>query len=420
MTAGLNSPLLYGKLSTRDCNYAHPTKRNRISLLSSGNLSTMRTAYLKPLFATSVLLASLFLNAQPNQTGLDLTYVYSGIEVGSKGVKMSLLEIGKNARNNGSFHILKDTSINTDFISFSSPTFHATLNSLISLYDVAVKEYNISPDKIFTVVSSGVQMQAEKDMKREWINLLIDSFRLSINDPKRQVEVIDALQEGRLSHLGIVPESKRFSTFLIDIGSGNTKGGYFPYDNTKDFRLFNLNWGTKSVANATEKRCEEFDKTISNFNRQLYRVLVAAEEQEIIYAVNASGAYNMNDYIAFSGGIAWAVATLIKPEMTNTSIVTVTYDEVQQFYEKLYKNYSSLSGDVLPNSPKVAGTDKALAARDIKRVHKVFDQRSMLAGTGLLLKIMRQFKSVFETKQFYLVKNGQVGWISAYVDQHTD
>jgi hypothetical protein len=397
-----------------------PTNETGFHYFHLENLSTMRTAYLKPLFATSVLLASIFVYAQPNQTGQDLTYVYSGIEVGSKGVKMSLLEIGKNARNSGAFHILKDTSINTDFISFSAPTFHATLNSLTSLYDVAAREYNISPDKIFTVVSSGVQMQAAKDMKSDWINMLIDSFRLKINDPKRQVEVIDALQEGRLSHLGIVPEAKRFSTFLIDIGSGNTKGGYFPYDNTKDFRLFNLNWGTKSVANATEKRCEEFDKTITNFNKQLYRVLVAAEEQEIVYAVNASGAYNMNDYIAFSGGIAWAVATLIKPEMANSSIVTVTYDEVQQFYEKLYKNYSSLSADVLPNAPGVAGAEKAIAAREIKRVHKVFDQRSMLAGTGLLLKIMRQFKSVFETKQFYLVKNGQVGWISAYVDQHTD
>jgi hypothetical protein len=30
---------------------------------------------------------------------------------------------------------------------------------------------------------------------------------------------------------------------------------------------------------------------------------------------------------------------------------------------------------------------------------------------------MRQFQSVFEAKQFYLVKNGQVGWVSAYVDQ---
>jgi hypothetical protein len=50
-------------------------------------------------------------------------------------------------------------------------------------------------------------------------------------------------------------------------------------------------------------------------------------------------------------------------------------------------------------------------------VQKVFDQKSLMAGAGLLLKIMRQFTSAYETKQFYLIKNGQVGWISAYVDQ---
>ena len=61
--------------------------------------------------------------------------------------------------------------------------------------------------------------------------------------------------------------------------------------------------------------------------------------------------------------------------------------------------------------------DKASIAKEIKRVHGVFDQRSLLAGSGLLLKIMRQFASIYETKEFYLVKNGQVGWISAYVDQ---
>jgi hypothetical protein len=33
---------------------------------------------------------------------------------------------------------------------------------------------------------------------------------------------------------------------------------------------------------------------------------------------------------------------------------------------------------------------------------------------------MRQFVSAFETKQFYLIKNGQVGWVSAYVDQVID
>ena len=380
----------------------------------------MREVCAKAIAFAFALTSLLVLSAQDN-VGLkiDNSDLYSGIEVGSKGVKMSLLEVGKNSKNSGSFKVLKDTSINTDFISFSSPTFQATLKSLCNLYSVATNEYNIESGRIFTVISSGVQVQAQKDQKSQWIGQLIDSFKLKIKDPKRKVEVIDPLQEARLSHLGIVPDARRFSTFLIDIGSGNTKGGYFPYDNTKDFRLFTLSWGTKSVANAAEKRCDEFDKTLANYNRQLYRVLVGAEEQEIIYAVNSSGAYNMNDYIAFSGGIAWAVATLIRPESIGNSIVTVGWEDVQRFNELLYKEPEAFSDLVLVKTIRSDGIDREKAAKEIRRVHQVFDQRSLLAGTGLLLKIMRQFKSIYETKQFFLVKNGQVGWISAYVDQST-
>jgi hypothetical protein len=382
----------------------------------------MLTVFTRVLALTAAMTA-LSLSPVCAQSSVDINIdnpdVYSGIEVGSKGVKMSLLEVGKNARINGAINILKDTSVNTDFISFSSPTFQATLEGFCNLYKVAAKDYHINSDRIFTVISSGVQMQAQKDQKNEWIQRLIDSFRIKIQEPTRRVEIIDPLQEARLSHLGIVPDNKRFSTFLIDIGSGNTKGGYFPYDNTKDFRLFNLNWGTKSTANAAEKRCDEFDKTLANYQKQLFRVLVAAEEQEVIYAVNASGAYNMNDYIAFSGGIAWAAATLIRPESIGNSIVTVSYEDVLRFSETLYKEHGALSDAMLVKTIRNENIDKRAAAKEIKRVHSVFDQRSLMAGTGLLLKIMRQFKSIYETKQFYLVKNGQVGWISAYVDQHS-
>ncbi len=227
--------------------------------------------------------------------------------------------------------------------------------------------------------------------------------------------MIDVKQEAYLSHLGIVPESRRYSTFLIDIGSGNTKGGYFPNGNTKNFYLFQLNWGTKSVANAAEKRLEE-DKSLSTYQKQLTRVLSQAENSDIVYAVNASGAYPLSDYIAFSGGAAWAAANLMHPELVENAVIPVTFEEVVSFYEKLYTNFPMYS-DV--NLAK-AGTDedqKTAIKKAVKTVHGVFDQKSLMAGTGLLLKIMRQFSSLYETKQFYLVKNGQVGWISAYVDQ---
>ena|ERR1700712_3442985 len=363
------------------------------------------------------LFGSFFLHAQ---TQVKLKYnnssVYAGIEVGSKGVKMSIIEVGKDAKTNGSFAILKDTTINTDFISFLSPNFMATLNGVYGLYNLAVKEYKIPSKRVFTVVSSGVKLQADKENKKEWVTNLVDSFKLRTKDPKRQVDVVDVADEARLSHLGIVPDADRYSTFLIDIGSGNTKGGYFPNGNTKDFKLFQINWGTKSTVNATDKRCGD-DKSLVTFYKQLAKTATEAENTGIVYAVNESGAYPKSDNIAFSGGIAWSVATLLHPEMNERTTVPVTYDEVAEFCEKIYADYSSFSDFYLIKNIKNNNVDLLAASQEIKRVHAVFDQRSLMAGSRLLLKIMRQFESVNEKKEFFLVKNGQVGWVSAYVDQ---
>lgn len=350
------------------------------------------------------------------KTKFSTASVYAGIEVGSKGVKLSLLELGKNAKQNGSFRVLKDSSVNTDFISFTDETFDATLKALYGLYYTTIVDYKLPSTKVFTVVSSGVQMQAEKENKLTWIDRLIDSFKVKVNDPARVVPVIDVKKEAILSHLGIIPESRRYATFLIDIGSGNSKGGYFFNTNTTDFKLFQLNWGTKSTANATEKRCAE-DKSLANYYKQLGRTLTGAEQGEIIYRVNESGGYPMSDYIAFSGGIAWAIATLISPELNSSSVVPVTYEDIEKFGERIYKNYSSLSDNVIVSGLTDKSLDKTEIAKDIKQVNRVFDQRALMAGTGLLLKIMRQFDGVYDKKEFFLVKNGQVGWISAYVDE---
>ena len=366
-----------------------------------------------------VLILSFFVNltnAQSFKLKFKNSAVYAGIEVGSKGVKMSILEIGKNAQKNGSFNLLQDTSVNTDFISFSASTFSQTVYGLTGLYNTAINQYNIPSSRIFTAVSSGVKIQSEKEKKESWVTKLVDSFRLNIKQPGRLVTLIDVAEEARLSHLGIIPESRRYNTFLIDIGSGNTKGGYFPNGNTRDIRLFQLTWGTKSVYNETVKRMDE-DKSTNAFYKQMLRVLAGSADEEVTYAVNVSGAYKMSDNIAFSGGIAWSVATLLYPELIDNTVVPVTYDEILGFSEKLNKHYASLSDSSITKSINDNNVDKVVVKNEVKKVNKVFDQRALMAGTGLLLKIMRQFEGVYEKKQFFLVKNGQVGWISAFVDQ---
>lgn len=367
----------------------------------------------------TVLFLCLFTQAQnSNIHKYENSNAYAGIEVGSKGVKMSLLELNKSATGEQEFRIIKDTSVNTDFISFTQSTYQATLAALNSLYEIATRQHKIPVSNVFTAISSGVNIQAEKASKQDWIKQLVNAFRYINNEPDRKVSLIDAEEEARLSHLGIVPESKRYNTFLIDIGSGNTKGGYFPYGNTKEFKLFELSWGTKSAHNAAEKMLGE-DNSLENYNSQLSRVLAGAEHDEIIYAVNASGAFPKSDNIAFSGGIAWAVATLVAPELNDNDVVTVTYDDVMEFKNKLIKNPGLYSDYYIVKTlpPNTVEPDKV--GRMVKTVNKVFDQRALISGTGLLLKIMRQFDGVVERKKFFLVKNGNVGWISAFVNQYS-
>ncbi len=342
--------------------------------------------------------------------------LYAGIDVGSKGVKLSIIKMGKNASVTGSFVAVKDTSINTDFISFTPETFHATLYSIKNLYNYAKQTYKIAPDKIFTVVSSGIKGQAEKENKSDRVVALSDSLRILLNEPKRIIPVIGAIDEARLSHLGIVPESRRYNTFLIDIGSGNTKGGYFKNGNTKELKLFMLNWGTKTISNATEKRLAD-DKSITNYKKQLNRVLAGDPNNEIVYAVNESGAYNMNDNFAFSGGIAWAVATLLYPELADNSVVPLKFDDLVALNEKLATNFSAITPATVANTVKDKTINKQAVEEEVARVQKVFDQKALMAGTSLLLNIVRQFEGTQEKKNFFLVKNGQVGWISAYVTQ---
>ena len=90
-----------------------------------------------------------------------------------------------------------------------------------------------------------------------------------------------------------------------------------------------------------------------------------------------------------------------------------------KFNEKILNSHSTLSDYYIVNTLTDNTLDKAAIGKAVKTVNKVFDQRALLGGTGLMLKIMRQFQSTQDRKNFYFVKNGAVGWISAYVNQNT-
>lgn len=333
----------------------------------------------------------------------------AGIEVGSKGVKLSVLE--KVSQND--FKLVKDSSVNSDFISFNESSFNATLNALTGLYNYCTQQQNIPSADIATLISSGVKAQADKLGKNEQIKDLITEFKTKISEQTRVVDVVTVKQESILSHQGIIPNSERYTTFLIDIGSGNTKGGYFSID-ANDFVMFQIPSGTKSVANSTEKNCGA-DCDFQRFKNQVDKVIDSVERKEIAYAVNASGAYPASTKMALSGGIAWATATLLFPERTNEQQIEVTYRDVNRFREGLIRFYKDIPDTNKLVIKNISNAKLSQIRMELQKVLNVFDVKSLLAGSSLMLRIMRQFEPVNGSKKFVLIKNGQVGWITGYV-----
>ncbi len=336
----------------------------------------------------------------------------AGIEVGSKGVKLSIIE--KSLTDSKSFKALKDTSVNSDFISFSSASYDATLTGAASLYNYTRQKWQIKPEDIAVLISSGVKAQADKLNKANHLLTFIEAFKIKINEEDRKVDIVNVFDESILSHFGIISDAERFSTFLIDIGSGNTKGGYFKNNNTNDFVMFQIPSGTKSTTNLSEKACGA-NCSFQQFNTSVGSVVDSLEKNEIIYAVNASGAYPSSSTMAMSGGIAWAVATLLYPEKSDQNQVEVTYKDVERFRTGLLKFYADIPDT---NKLVIKGIKPAALSKirmELQKVVNVFDTKSLLAGSTLMLRIMRQFESVNSSKKFRLIKNGQVGWITGYM-----
>jgi hypothetical protein len=338
------------------------------------------------------------LNATPNDR-------YAGIEVGSKGVKLCIM----NSKVEGldlTKKIEFETSINTDFIRFTLESEELTALAIYNLYFYAIEKYKIPSNQIYIAVSSGVLHSSIREEKSYMINALTTKVKDMISQPNKSIEIISLDQESIWTFKSIVPEDDNMymKTIVIDIGSGNTKGGYFISKGV--FNKFTIDWASKSLYNYVEQRSDTNSDNLMFFI-QLQKKLDELSKKDIPEAIDKCGITNFDFNIIFSGGIVWSSATLIKPEKLKDKKITVTYDELNSFYNQIYKNYKKYTSKNKSNE----------YIEEKTKIEAVFNQRSLMAGTGLLLKIMRKFEPISNSKKFILAKDNRSGWLPAYIQE---
>ena len=331
--------------------------------------------------------------------------LYAGVEIGAKGIKLSVIEVKLSKNRDYDYSLVLDTAINTDAASLSYQSEKETFDAVTIFYDIIKKRFQVPSNRTHIVISSGLKQELDKYKKVEFFANIVRPTSL---DPKIKISYITADQEAELSFLGIVPAKSRLSANQLDVGSGNTKGGYF--NSNKVFVPITFPLGTKSFQRLIESRTpgnlnEYLQKAEKLFSDSLGRVMV--------YEFANKQDFKSRDVVYLSGGIVWAIASFIHPEKFKDNYMEITHQDIASFRRLVYSSFDKVTQ---PDITLVSNAAEARASlSNINRVLKTYDQKALLAGVIWLDELIQQVNSINPNKKFIYPRYGYVGWISGYI-----
>lgn len=340
--------------------------------------------------------------------------IYAGIDVGSSGVKLAIFrttyENGFYAKDIRS----KPQASNVTLIAGTEQSFRAGEN-VMNAYMDSISYYKIPADRVYIAFSSGINETMGKmpDRKKE----LYERFSSLITSriPQGQTLTIDttltAAREAELFMVGAVPRKFWATTACIDIGSGNTKGGYYePNPGRADYTFHPVSfpYGTKTLANLIDNnRSLAMDAYREEAMRFVKTIVDTAVNVE--FDATSPGWYQRKT-VGFGGGIVWAMASYLHPERAANTAVPLTMSDVERFKQLALTDYQALTHPDLTNLTDPVVRRKAEA--DISNVQAQFNEKQIVAGALLIETIFRAHANTSVPKRFVFIRDSDIGWVT--------
>jgi exopolyphosphatase/pppGpp-phosphohydrolase len=322
--------------------------------------------------------------------------LYGGIEIGGKGIKTSIIDV-KNFKK-GDYQLINFWTENVCIAKGISQTgklakedIENTTNVVEKNYKKLIDEYQLNKDKIFIVISSGVGMAINTSDLVLKLNELLEE----------DVEIITANLESKLLYKGSIPTEFYKNSIILDIGGGNTKGGYVEVSNgNMVFFPINMNLGTITLTEKINKENDDvtnYTKEIENYSPKL-DILIDKMYKERAHTKEKSKVF-------ISGGAVWSFYTLFKGP-TSDNFASFSLDEVKQYHKTLINSFSEYE--------KIAENNK-----DVSKVLKTYSQKHLIAANVLLIKTLENLTKLKE-KEIFFVKNGYLSWLVSYIIDASD
>ena len=186
---------------------------------------------------------------------------------------------------------------------------------------------------------------------------------------------------------------------VLDIGGGNTKGGYVDVRNGNVFVFFpvSLNYGTVTLTETVLKKTK--DLTLGEYNEKSFGFLPVLRKQiDLMYAT--SPLVLEKEKVFMSGGAVWAFYTLVngaaKKNFNEFKLENVIY------YDALLKNNFKIFEEM-------AKTDT-----EVEAVLKTYSQKHLISGSNILQACLEALPNIND-KKLYFAREGKVAWLVSYI-----
>lgn len=320
--------------------------------------------------------------------------IFAGIEIGSKGIKMSVIDIDNIKK--GEFSIRSSWTENVAIAKGISNDGNLAQEDIDRAATVVENNYKRIKDEmgvpyanIFIVGSSGVAMAKNTQ-------ILVERVKAATS---KEMEFIDAQMEGKMLLKGCIPPVDYKESIVMDIGGGNTKGGYVDVVNGDVFVFFplNLNYGTVTLTESVNKKSRTQD--IDEFNSKSFAYLPILREQvNAMYQSKPEALKKKKIYM--SGGAVWAFYTLYYGSAKGA---------FNEFKLEDVINYDAILKNNFRKFEELAKTDK-----EAEKVLKTYSQKYLISGSNILLVGLEALPEVND-KKLYFAKEGQIAWLVSYI-----
>ncbi len=193
-------------------------------------------------------------------------------------------------------------------------------------------------------------------------------------------------------------------SILLDVGGGNTRGGFLTKLKVKDSYFYSpitLKYGTvtltEKIKNAVKIKDDynEYIKVNSLYNDTINKTF-----KDIL---KTNRLFQEKEKIVLSGGAIWALATLVKSttEEKKKAAVTFTIQDVKNYHLDLITNFSKFE--------KLAENNE-----EAKKVLSTYSQLYLISGNSILLAFLNSIDNV-DKKTLTFQDQGYVAWLKAYI-----